>query len=121
VGVIVEAGVVKEGTPICVPSKEVSVVLWLEMETVIYIHENMSWSRYTLYDTQFHLANVFFQFVNIGVVTSVEQNHKQVESARKGMEVCLKIENLTGEAPKMFGRHFDHTDILTSKVRFYCI
>ncbi|XP_046394214.1 eukaryotic translation initiation factor 5B [Ischnura elegans] len=77
VGVMVEAGVVKEGTPICVPSKE---------------------------------------FVEIGIVTSIEVNHKNVESARKGQEVCVKIEAIPGEAPKMFGRHFDEKDLLISKI-----
>uniref|UniRef100_A0A6M2DTD6 Eukaryotic translation initiation factor 5B n=1 Tax=Xenopsylla cheopis TaxID=163159 RepID=A0A6M2DTD6_XENCH len=77
VGVMVEAGIVKEGTPICVPSKE---------------------------------------FVDLGIVTSIESNHKQVESARKGLEVCVKIEPIPGEAPKMFGRHFDETDFLVSKI-----
>ncbi|XP_039745788.1 eukaryotic translation initiation factor 5B isoform X2 [Pararge aegeria] len=76
-GVMVEAGVVKEGTPICVPSKE---------------------------------------FVELGIVTSIEVNHKQVETARKGQEVCIKIEPIPGESPKMFGRHFDETDFLVSKI-----
>ncbi|XP_035912424.1 eukaryotic translation initiation factor 5B [Anopheles stephensi] len=76
-GVIVEAGIVKEGTPITVPSKE---------------------------------------FTDLGVVTSIEANHKQIESARKGQEVCIKIEPIPGETPKMFGRHFDETDMLVSKI-----
>lgn len=50
-------------------------------------------------------------------MTSIEHNHKQIESARKGQEVCIKIES-TGDAPKMFGRHFDETDMLVSKVSF---
>lgn len=76
-GVIVEAGIVKEGTPICVPTKE---------------------------------------FVDLGIVTSIESNHKTVESARKGQEICIKIEPLPSEAPKMFGRHFDEKDMLVSKI-----
>jgi translation initiation factor 5B len=36
--------------------------------------------------------------------------------ARKGSEVCIKIEPVGGEAPKMFGRHFDENDLLMSKV-----
>ncbi|RVE42606.1 hypothetical protein evm_012747 [Chilo suppressalis] len=76
-GVMIEAGIVKEGTPICVPSKE---------------------------------------FVELGIVTSIEINHKQVETARKGQEVCIKIEPIPGESPKMFGRHFDETDFLVSKI-----
>ncbi|XP_055530213.1 eukaryotic translation initiation factor 5B [Wyeomyia smithii] len=77
IGVIVEAGVVKEGTPICVPTKE---------------------------------------FVDLGVVTSIEANHKQIETARKGQEVCIKIDPIPGETPKMFGRHFDENDMLVSKI-----
>lgn len=57
------------------------------------------------------------QFVDIGVVTSIEMNHKPVDSAKKGQEVCVKIEPIPGEAPKMFGRHFEATDILVSKVK----
>lgn len=77
VGVVVEAGVVKDGTPLCVPSKE---------------------------------------FLDIGTVSTIEINHKAINSARKGQEVCIKIEPNGGEAPKMFGRHFDHTDMLVSKI-----
>lgn len=57
-----------------------------------------------------------FQFVDIGIVTSIEINHKQVDVAKKGQEVCVKIEPIPGESPKMYGRHFEATDILVSKV-----
>ena len=40
-----------------------------------------------------------------------------MDIARKGAEVCIKIESVGGDAPKMFGRHFDETDILMSKVK----
>lgn len=76
-GVLVEAGQVKQGTPMCVPSKN---------------------------------------FIDIGIVTSIEINHKQVDVAKKGQEVCVKIEPIPGEAPKMFGRHFEATDMLVSKI-----
>ncbi|XP_075772977.1 eukaryotic translation initiation factor 5B [Pelodiscus sinensis] len=76
-GVTVEAGQVKQGTLICVPSKN---------------------------------------FVEIGIVTSIEVNHKQVDVAKKGQEVCVKIEPIPGESPKMYGRHFEATDILVSKI-----
>lgn len=62
------------------------------------------------------LYNLSFQFVDLGMVTSIEYNHKSVESARKGQEVCIKIEPVPGEAPKMFGRHFEAKDFLVSKV-----
>ncbi|XP_043270985.1 eukaryotic translation initiation factor 5B isoform X2 [Venturia canescens] len=76
-GVMVEAGIVRDGTPVCVPSKE---------------------------------------FVDLGIVTSIEYNHKTVDSARKGQEVCVKIEPVPGEAPKMYGRHFDEKDFIVSKI-----
>lgn len=53
----------------------------------------------------------------LGVVASIESNHKNVPTARKGLEVCIKIENVGGEAPKMYGRHFDEHDMLLSKVK----
>jgi hypothetical protein len=66
------------------------------------------------------MLNIFLfffpQFEDLGMVTSIESNHKTVPSARKGMEVCIKIEPYPSEAPKMFGRHFDETDMLVSKV-----
>ena len=76
-GVIVEAGVVKTGTPICVPSKD---------------------------------------FIDVGVVTSLQSNNQELEMARRGEEVCVKIASVPGEAPKTFGRHFDETDFLVSKI-----
>lgn len=41
-----------------------------------------------------------------------------MEIARAGEEVCIKIENTTGEAPKLYGRHFTHQDTLVSRVCF---
>ncbi|XP_063314902.1 eukaryotic translation initiation factor 5B isoform X2 [Pelobates fuscus] len=76
-GVIVEAGQLKQGTLMCVPTKG---------------------------------------FVEIGIVTSIEINHKSVDTAKKGQEVCIKIEPIPGESPKMFGRHFEATDFLVSKI-----
>ena len=61
---------------------------------------------------------LWLQFLDVGVITGIEANHKQLTEARKGMEVCVKIESPPGEAPKMYGRHFDHTDLLISKVSF---
>ena len=58
------------------------------------------------------------QFTDIGVVSSIEVNHKAVDLARKGEEVCIKVESSGGEAPRLYGRHFDHTDLLVSKVKY---
>ncbi|VDK87249.1 unnamed protein product [Litomosoides sigmodontis] len=79
IGVSVEAGQLKRGVPLCVPSKD-------------------------------------FQSIFIGNVTSIERNHEQLEVARQGEEVCIKIENTTGEAPKLYGRHFTHQDTLVSRI-----
>ena len=59
------------------------------------------------------------QFTDIGVVSSIEVNHKQVDMAHKGEEVCIKVEATGGDAPRLYGRHFDHTDLLVSKVTYY--
>ncbi|KAK0417341.1 hypothetical protein QR680_012953 [Steinernema hermaphroditum] len=76
-GVSIEAGQLKRGTPICVPSKD----------------------------------KIF-----LGTVSSIERNHEQVDLAKAGEEVCIKIENTTGEAPKLYGRHFNHEDLLVSRI-----
>merc|ERR1711962_1789475 len=76
-GVKVEAGIIKCGTPLCVPSKE---------------------------------------FIYLGICTSLQKNEQDVPSARKGEEVCVKIESPGGDAPKMFGRHFDDKDMVISKI-----
>lgn len=51
------------------------------------------------------------------MVTSIEMNHKSVDTAKKGQEICVKIEPIPGESPKMYGRHFEATDVIVSKVR----
>lgn len=76
-GVIVEGGIVRQGTPLCVPSKE---------------------------------------FLEVGICTSIQSNHKEVETARKGEEVCIRIEPIPGESPKMFDRRFDEKDFLVSEI-----
>ncbi|CAI5445568.1 unnamed protein product [Caenorhabditis angaria] len=76
-GVSIEAGQVKRGTPICVPSKE---------------------------------------GILLGTVSSIERNNEEVALGKQGEEVCIKIENTTGEAPKLYGRHFTHEDTLVSKI-----
>lgn len=77
VGVNVEAGTVRLGTPIVVPSQN---------------------------------------RVMIGFVTGLEANHKQLEKVSSGTEVCVKIDSVPGEAPKLYGRHFTHEDVLVSRV-----
>jgi translation initiation factor 5B len=107
-GVVVEAGVVRQGTPLCVPSKDVSSAEWRSgVRTCLTSHISTVTSS-----SLFYLS----QFLEIGICTSIESNHKEVETARKGEEVCIKVEPIPGESPKMFGRHFDEKDLLVSKV-----
>ncbi|KAK7266172.1 hypothetical protein RIF29_18814 [Crotalaria pallida] len=75
-GVEILEGIVKIGTPICVPSRD---------------------------------------FIDIGRVASIENNHRHVDFARKGQSVAIKI---VGEEQKkiMFGRHFEIDDELVSRI-----
>eukprot|EP01041_Mallomonas_annulata_P003215 gene3215-6358_t len=54
-------------------------------------------------------------FLDVGRVTSIENNHKEVTFARKGASVAIKIVNESN--PTMtYGRQFDHTSSLYSKI-----
>ncbi len=59
----------------------------------------------------FSLQNIF-----LGTISSIEMNHKPTDVAKTGMEVCIKIENTTGDAPRMYDRHFTFEDTLVSRV-----
>lgn len=52
----------------------------------------------------------------MGTIASIERNHESVDIAKAGEEVCIKIENTTGEAPKLYGRHFTADDVLVSRI-----
>lgn len=52
----------------------------------------------------------------IGRITSIEHNKKEIKEAKAGDEVCLKIETGPGEQKVMYGRQFDHTNKLYSKI-----
>lgn len=54
-------------------------------------------------------------------MTNIEINHKPIESAKKGMEVCIKITPTPGDTPKLYGRHFDYNDLMVSKVQAWSI
>ncbi|KAL0481547.1 translation initiation factor 5B [Acrasis kona] len=51
------------------------------------------------------------EVVDIGRVKSIEHNKVKVEEAEKGKAVSIQI-----DSQKIYGRHFDHTDQLLSKV-----
>src|SRR5690606_27263655 len=54
--------------------------------------------------------------IDIGRISSIESHHKQVEKARNGQELCIKIENTSSDAPKAYNRRFDHNDMLVSRI-----
>ncbi|XP_015166275.1 eukaryotic translation initiation factor 5B-like [Solanum tuberosum] len=56
-------------------------------------------------------------FIDIGRIASIENNHKPVDSAKKGQRVAIKIVGSNPEEQqKMFGRHFEMEDELVSKI-----
>ncbi|KAG7389046.1 Translation Initiation Factor 5B [Phytophthora pseudosyringae] len=73
-GVDIEEGILKIGTPLVVPS-----------------------------------AGGFL----VGKVGSIEREHKEVDRAKKGASVAVRIDN---EGSVMYGRHFDHKNKLVSRL-----
>ncbi|XP_061341998.1 eukaryotic translation initiation factor 5B [Gastrolobium bilobum] len=57
------------------------------------------------------------EFIDIGRIASIENNHKPVDSAKKGQKVAIKIVGSNSEEQqKMYGRHFEIDDELVSHV-----
>ena len=52
----------------------------------------------------------------IGHVASIEINKKGVPKARRGDTVCVKIEQTTAQNHIMYGRHFDFSNKIYSKI-----
>jgi translation initiation factor 5B len=55
------------------------------------------------------------EFLDIGIVTSIENNRREVPSAKKGAQVSIKITN-DANPTLTFGRQFDHTQPMYSKI-----
>ncbi|EXC19905.1 Eukaryotic translation initiation factor 5B [Morus notabilis] len=56
-------------------------------------------------------------FIDIGRIASIENNHKPVDTAKKGQKVAIKIVGSNPEEQqKMFGRHFEIEDELVSHI-----
>ncbi|KAF9601081.1 hypothetical protein IFM89_016054 [Coptis chinensis] len=56
-------------------------------------------------------------YIDIGRIASIEVNHKQVDSAKKGQKVAIKIASTNAEEQqKMYGRHFEIDDELVSHI-----
>ncbi|KAL3513864.1 hypothetical protein ACH5RR_026581 [Cinchona calisaya] len=57
------------------------------------------------------------EFIDIGRIASIENNHKPVDYAKKGQKVAIKIVGSNAEEQqKMFGRHFEIEDELVSHI-----
>jgi translation initiation factor 5B len=57
------------------------------------------------------------EFIDIGRISSIENNHKPVDLAKKGQKVAIKIVGSNAEEQqKMFGRHFEMEDQLVSHI-----
>mmetsp|Transcript_6939 Transcript_6939/g.12773 ORF Transcript_6939/g.12773 Transcript_6939/m.12773 type:complete len:1248 (-) Transcript_6939:129-3872(-) len=54
--------------------------------------------------------------VDVGHVTSIEFEHKERDEAKKGEQVCIKIEQNRGNQIVMLGRHFGMDQDLVSKL-----
>eukprot|EP00466_Bigelowiella_natans_P007214 jgi/Bigna1/92617/estExt_fgenesh1_pm.C_420007 len=78
VGVEVMEGILRKGTPLCIPDKK--------------------------------------PILDIGSVTSIEFEHKERNEAKKGEQVCIKIEQNRGNQVILLGRHFDASQNMVSRL-----
>ncbi|KAJ1943716.1 eukaryotic translation initiation factor 5B, partial [Linderina macrospora] len=59
------------------------------------------------------------EIINLGKVSSMEINHKQVDIVRKGEAgagVAVRIDCPVYDTPKMYGRHFTDDDEIYSRI-----
>ncbi|EER08965.1 translation initiation factor if-2, putative [Perkinsus marinus ATCC 50983] len=56
------------------------------------------------------------EFLEIGRVASIEKDHRPVEKAIKGDSVAIKIQPTSAQAHVTYGRHFDSTNALMSRI-----
>jgi len=55
--------------------------------------------------------------LQIGRIISIQHDYKEINEAKKGMEICIKIEQAKTAVPQvLYGRHFDHTNELVSQL-----
>jgi translation initiation factor IF-2 len=47
--------------------------------------------------------------LTIGRIVGIQENYKDVNEAKKGAEICIKVEQQRNAIPQIqYGRHFDH-------------
>ena len=56
------------------------------------------------------------EFLEIGNVAGIEKDRKAITKATAGMDVCVKIQPRTDQDHIMFGRHFDDSKPLASRI-----
>jgi translation initiation factor 5B len=93
-------------------SKRVSVL----HVTIDLLALTLSLYRTLLHDSNLNINPILSQtlFLTPGKVTSIENNHREVESAKKGTSVSIKI--ACDNSTMTYGRQFDHTNALYSKL-----
>lgn len=68
-----------------------------------------------MYDAVFKVSPLTHgQNLYLGRVIGIESNHNAVEVAKTATDVCIKVD--TEEHNILYGRHFDHNDVLYSKI-----
>lgn len=55
----------------------------------------------------------------LGKVFKLEHDHKPIPMAKKGQQVSMGLAPLVNDTGKSFGRHFDESDMLCSKVKMF--
>ena len=76
-GVHIEEGILRKGTPICIPSADC---------------------------------------IEICFIKSIEKNHKEIEEAKVGDDVCISIFQKEDKQQYSYGRHFTYDNKLYSKI-----
>jgi len=56
------------------------------------------------------------KILEIGVVASMEFDHKEVDLAKKGVDVCIRVYPSAGSTAELYGRHFAAPDPLVSLI-----
>merc|ERR1712000_747053 len=54
--------------------------------------------------------------IDLGRVTSIQKDKKDVDIAKKGMQVAIKIEAKQSDRSYLYGRHFNALDTVYSKI-----
>jgi len=94
IGVDVVEGQLRVNTPLVIPSRDVRASSFVDA-----------------------LNDCWRQMLHIGHVIGIENNHKEVEIARAGSSVAVKIQPTSSNPTLMAGRHFFEGDEILSLVR----